>query len=78
MFINKMWKYFKKTWMKSISIYNRAVIQCLLTLIWFLVLGPTAIIKRFWLNIFHPKQKEKISFLKRSDHIKLNHFKNPF
>ena len=72
-----MWTTLKNTWIKYVTIYNKTVITCLLTLVWFLVLTPTAIIRRFFLIIFTPKKK-KDSFLIKTPPLSSNHFKNPF
>ena len=73
-----MWQSIKKYWLKFVTLWNNTVIYCFLLVIWFLVLTPTAIIRRFFLKIFYYKKKNSKSFLKKSPTVLPEHFKNPF
>ena len=73
-----MWRFIKKYWLKFVSLWNGTVMYCLLLAIWFLVLTPTAIIRRLFLRVFYYKRKDSKSFLKKSPAILPDHFKNPF
>ena len=73
-----MLKSVKKIWLEFVALWNRTVVFCLLVLIWFLVLTPTAIVRRYLQRMFSSKQTKKTSFLKKSFPISPNHFKTPF
>ena len=72
-----MLKSLKKAWLRFVTVWNRTVIFCLLFVIWFLVLSPTAVIRRLFQKMFYSRKEGK-SFLKKSSSLASDHFKNPF
>ena len=73
-----MIKSIKKIWIKYVKIWNHFVIQLVLIMIWFLVLTPTALLKRSFKRIFTSKQKAQKSFFKKSTALNSDHFLMPF
>ena len=69
---------FKKLWIKYVSLWNKGVIYIVLVIIWFLILTPTALIRKIFQRLFFLKQKEQNSFLKKSTQLSLSHFTKPF
>ena len=73
-----MIKFIKNNWIKYVKLWNQTVIQLVLIMIWFLVLTPTALLKRGFQRIFISKQKPRKSFLKKSTPLNSDHFLMPF
>ena len=72
-----MLEFLKNKWIWSVNVYNKTIIFCLLAIIFFFVLTPIAVIRRFLLKIFISK-KTKNSYLIKSPTPSFNHFKDPF
>ena len=71
-------KSIKKTWLKFVRVWNNMVILCILILIWFFILTPTGIFRRFFRKMVYNKEKRRTSFLKKSSPLRPDHYKNPF
>jgi len=73
-------KNLKKGWKRYVKLYNGFVIQSFLILIWFLILSPTALLKKAFQKIFFSSShsNKNKSFFKKSDKIEPDHFLRPF
>ena len=69
---------FKEIWMTYIKLWNQFVIQTFLILIWFLILTPTALLRRSFQKLFSSKPKKSETFFKKSDKIDPDHFLRSF
>ena len=66
------------SWMKFTGLWNKTVIFILLLVIYFLILTPTALIRRLFQILKNRQIKKADSFLKKSINLDSEHFTKPF